>query len=76
MRKSWIIHHRTSCIGCANCVALCPKYWQMSAKDGRAVLINGELIKNNIFKRKLDQEDREVSELVQKICPVKIIKIE
>lgn len=75
-QNKWVIHHRTQCIGCGNCVAVCSKYWQMNESDGRADLQQGVHIKNEIFKRKLDSEDQEANELAQALCPVGIIKLE
>lgn len=76
MTKKWVIHHRSDCIGCGSCVAVCPKYWQINQKDGQVDLQQAIHVKDDIFKRKLDIEDQEANELAQQLCPVRIIKVE
>jgi len=67
-----IIHQRKKCLGCGACVAVCPKFFELSEKDGLAVLKNskkvGENFELNIDKVYCIQEAAEV-------CPIKIITI-
>jgi ferredoxin len=74
-QKKWVIHYRKNCIGCGNCSFVCPKYWQMNQKDGKADLLDSENIKDDIHKRKLDIEDTEKNEMAAQLCPVGIIKV-
>lgn len=66
---------RQKCIGCNYCVELAPKFFQMSKKDGKSVLLNS-LDKKGFFTHK--SPDHAIAEAVQsaaRACPVKIISI-
>ncbi len=42
MTKYKIIHQRDKCIGCGNCVAICPQNWEMT-DDGKAEVKETEI---------------------------------
>ncbi len=66
---------RKKCIGCNYCVELAPKQFQMSKKDGKAVLLHA-IDKKGFFTIKIP--DLSILENVTKAkesCPVKIIKV-
>jgi len=68
-----IIQDRTKCIGCGACVAVCPKYWEMS-DDGLATLKGGK-INAKTGNVELESEDGCNKEAAES-CPVQIIKIQ
>ena len=66
---------RKKCIGCNYCVELAPKQFQMSKKDGKAVLLHA-IGKKGFFTIK--SPDISILESVNKAkesCPVKIINV-
>ena len=66
---------RNKCIGCNYCVELAPKYFRMSKKDGKCVLLHSEE-KRGFFTLKIaDNGEFETCEQAAKACPVKIISI-
>ena len=68
-----IIHERSKCVRCGACVSVCPEMFEMSPKDGRAILKNSEE-KDGAYELKTEKIDciKEADD----ICPVKIIGIE
>lgn len=68
-----IIHERNKCIGCGACASICPKMFEMSDKDGLAILKNSKE-KNDAYE--LETENMECAKEAADICPVKIIRIE
>jgi len=69
-----IIHQRKKCIGCGTCAAVCPKFFEMSKKDGFATLKGSKKAGvGEEFELKIDKIDcvKDAAEM----CPVKIIKI-
>lgn len=67
-----IIHQRKKCIGCGACVAVCPKFFEMS-KDGRALLKKAKQ-KGNDFELQVEKLD--CLEEASNVCPAGIIKIQ
>ncbi len=67
-----IIHQRKKCLGCGACAAICPKFFELSEKDGLAVLKNSKKVGEN-FELEIDKIDC-AKEAVE-VCPVKIITI-
>ncbi|XBT18195.1 MAG: ferredoxin [Candidatus Shikimatogenerans sp. Tser] len=65
-----IFFTRNKCIGCGNCM-LYNKYFIMSKKDGKAVLLNSKKKKKNYVKKIYKKNIN----FLNKICPIKIIKI-
>lgn len=66
---------RAKCIGCNYCVELAPKQFQMSKKDGKAVLLHAKE-KKGFFTIKSPDETIFVNNLKAKeACPVKIIDV-
>ncbi|NCO15204.1 ferredoxin [Candidatus Wolfebacteria bacterium CG18_big_fil_WC_8_21_14_2_50_39_7] len=67
-----IIHQQKKCIGCGTCAAVCPKFFEMSEKDGLAVLKNSKKAGKD-FELEIDKVGciKEAAEM----CPMKIIKI-
>ncbi len=63
-----IIQEHDKCIGCGSCVAICPKYWEIS-DDGKAKLIGTESNELEISKVECNQEAADA-------CPVQCIKIQ
>jgi ferredoxin len=67
-----IIHQRKKCLGCGACAVVCPKFFEISEKDGLAILKNSKKLGEN-FELEIDKIDciKEAAD----VCPVKIIKI-
>jgi ferredoxin len=74
-KQKKVIHYRDNCIGCGNCEVVCPKYWKMNGDDGKVDLLNSELVKTGIYKRKMDIEDEKDLLESADLCPVKVIKV-
>ena len=69
-----VVQEREKCIGCGNCVALCPKYWEM-AEDGKATLLGSK--KNpKTGNHELEAKEVECNQEAADSCPVQIIHIE
>ncbi len=62
-----IIQEHEKCIGCGSCVAICPKYWEIS-DDGKAKLIGAKENELEVDKVECNQEAADA-------CPVQCIKI-
>ena len=66
---------RAKCIGCNYCVELAPDQFQMSKKDGKAVLLRS-LEKRGFFTLKSQDESIfDVSTKAKEACPAKIISV-
>lgn len=70
-----ITFQRKKCIGCNYCVEAAPELFRMSAKDGKAVLLNGYEKKG--FHTLKTNEMRYYHRAVQakEVCPAKIIHV-
>lgn len=70
-----IHHYRKKCIGCNTCVVMDPDTWQLSRKDGKAVLI-GAKEKKGVFTR--HEAHRAVLQLrnTALACPSRCIRIQ
>ena len=66
---------RGKCIGCNYCVELAPKQFQMSRKDGKAVLLHSVDKKGFFTKKAQDEFIFEDANKASKSCPVKIISV-
>lgn len=66
---------RAKCIGCNYCVELAPKQFQMSRKDGKAVLLHSVEKKGFFTLKSHDKFIFEDSEKASNSCPVKIISV-
>lgn len=66
---------RKKCIGCNYCVELAPKYFQMSKKDGKSVLLKSQDKKGFFTLKSNDDVDFEDCDKASKACPVKIISV-
>ncbi|RLD30132.1 MAG: ferredoxin [Bacteroidetes bacterium] len=66
---------RAKCIGCNYCVELAPNQFQMSKKDGKAVLLHSVEKKGFFTIKSQDEFIFEHSEKASKSCPVKIISV-
>jgi ferredoxin len=66
---------RKKCIGCNYCVELAPRQFQMSKKDGKAVLLQANEKKGFFTIKSNDDLIFENSEKASKLCPVKIIDV-
>ena len=69
-----VTHNRSKCIGCRQCVSVCPEYWYID-DDGKAMLRNST-DKKGIFVGKINEEDEKCMQEAEKLCPVHIINIE
>lgn len=69
-----IVHYRNKCIGCGICFEMMPELWQMSKKDGKAILIKAVLKKETAV-LSVGISLIEASKKVAQACPVKIIKV-
>lgn len=74
-----IIQEYNKCIGCGNCVALCPKFWEMG-EDGKALIKSGKKNqKTGDFELEMKNaapEDVKCNEEAAFSCPVQIIHVE
>ncbi len=66
---------RNKCIGCNYCVEVSSKYFQMSKKDGKTVLLNSIDNKGFHTLKTIEHDAGYFLEQAQNICPVKIIKV-
>lgn len=69
-----IVYYRNKCIGCGSCFEMMPGLWQMSKKDGKAILIKAILKKETaVLSVNISLVDK--SKEIAQACPVKIIKV-
>lgn len=66
---------RKKCIGCNYCVELAPEQFQMSKKDGKAVLLYAKEKKGFFTIKSQDDLIFENCTKASKSCPVKIIDV-
>ncbi len=66
---------RVKCIGCNYCVELAPAQFQMSKKDGKAVLIHAKEKKGFYTLKSLDDSMLDNAIKAKEVCPVKIISV-
>ena len=66
---------RAKCIGCNYCVELAPAQFQMSKKDGKTVLLNGQEKKGSFTLKSPDNSIFEDNIKAKEACPVKIISV-
>ena len=66
---------RAKCIGCNYCVELAPNQFQMSKKDGKAVLLHSQERKGFYTLKAKDESILEVSIKAKDACPAKIISV-
>lgn len=66
-----IIQERSKCIGCGSCVAVCPKFFDLT-DDGKASITGGQNVGENM---ELEVEDAGCAKEAAEICPVQIIKV-
>ncbi len=66
---------RKKCIGCNYCVELAPEQFQMSKKDGKAVLLHAREKKGFFTIKSNNELIFENCEKASKSCPVKIIDV-
>jgi len=69
-----IILEKSKCIGCGNCQAICPKFFEMG-EDGYSRLKNSKL-DNKSNKEELEVKDIECAKEAERGCPAGAIKIE
>jgi len=67
-----IIHQRKKCIGCGACAMTCPKFFELSEKDGLAILKNSKQVGENF---ELEVNKIDCIKDAADICPVKIITL-
>jgi len=68
-----IIHKRNSCTGCGVCASICPELFELSEKDGLAVLKNS-FEKNGEYELEMNETDN--IKAAANVCPVQAIVIE
>ena len=66
---------RAKCIGCNYCVELAPGQFQMSKKDGKAVLLHANEKKGFYTLKSLDDSILDNAIKAKEVCPVKIISV-
>jgi len=66
---------RAKCIGCNYCVELAPGQFQMSKKDGKAVLLHAKVKKGFYTLKSLDDSMLDNAIKAKEVCPVKIISV-
>ena len=69
-----ILHEREKCIGCGSCVAICPKFWEMS-EDGKSSLIDGTEGSGGNYEREVTEREIGCNQEAADSCPVQIIKV-
>lgn len=68
-----ITQEHEKCIGCGNCAALCPKYWEMS-EDGKAIIPGGKKDPQT-GNYEMEITNIECNQEAADSCPVNIIHI-
>ena len=66
---------RAKCIGCNYCVELAPAQFQMSKKDGKAVLLHSKPKKGFFTVKSADETIFNNCTKSKEVCPVKIIDV-
>jgi ferredoxin len=66
---------RAKCIGCNYCVELAPRQFQMSKKDGKAVLLQSNNKKGFFTLKSPDDSIIDNTLKAKEACPVKIISV-
>ncbi len=66
---------RKKCIGCNYCVELAPKEFQMSKRDGKAVLLHSTEKKGFFTIKSHDVSILENATKAKEACPAKIISV-
>jgi len=66
---------RAKCIGCNYCVELAPGQFQMSKKDGKAVLLHAREKKGFYTIKSMDDSMLDNVVKAKEVCPVKIISV-
>ncbi|HEX5742607.1 MAG TPA: ferredoxin [Flavobacteriaceae bacterium] len=66
---------RPKCIGCNYCVELAPAQFQMSKKDGKAVLLHSVEKKGFHTIKLADENILEATLKASEACPTKIISV-
>jgi len=66
---------RKKCIGCNYCVELAPAQFQMSKKDGKAVLLKSTDKKGFFTIKSQDYSILDACEKAKEACPTKIISV-
>ena len=66
---------RAKCIGCNYCVELAPKQFQMSKKDGKAVLLHATAKKGFFTLKSPDNTIIDNAIKAKEACPTKIISV-
>ncbi len=69
-----ILLERKKCIGCGNCLSVCPKFFEM-AEDGRSHLKNSKINAKN-GDEELEVNEKSCFKEAEEICPVKCIHID
>jgi len=69
-----IVYDRNGCIGAGTCEALDPEDFKL-VEDGLADLIDGEEVKDGIWVKEIDEEQKAAALEAAKGCPVNVIKI-
>lgn len=69
-----IIFEKSKCLGCGACVAVCPKYWEMT-EDNKSHLKNSKIDPKNGTEILEIKKIGCAQEAVQ-ICPIQCIHIE
>ncbi len=66
---------RKKCIGCNYCVEMAPSQFQMSRKDGKAVLLHSTEKKGFFTIKSSDESILDSCDMASKACPTKIISV-
>lgn len=75
-------HERWKCIACAACSSIAPKFWEMSAEDNYADLVDSvhtQTAEGLLESRKMtDISEKEKADLKesQQMCPVECIHVD
>ena len=74
MVKYKIEHDRPNCIGCAACVTVCEKFWEMN-EDGKSDIKTGKNRKDGWQELDIKEEDIESNKEAAECCPVNVIHL-
>lgn len=72
-----ITQDHNGCIGCGACAAVCPDFWEMNEKDGKAVPIKCQFEEGkDTYEFEVEEKDMSCNKEAAEVCPVQVIKIE
>jgi ferredoxin len=75
-KKKYLLEHdRAGCIECGACAAVAPEFWEMSEKDGKSDIVNGEHRKDGWQELDIEEKDFQPNKEAADVCPVNVIHL-